>query len=132
MEWYITDENMVNGWIDCGFLMKKYSKSSRQELPWAATCPLNHATVVVFQLYISHLPIPPIFWGATSKDRGSFALAMSLSTQVKLRMNFQISLLMKYNPLYINGSIVINDSSTMTQIQKHCLSHLLVVCFLKD
>jgi hypothetical protein len=100
-EWYIMDENMVNGWTDYGFLMKKYSKSSRQELPWPATCPLNHATVVIFQLYISRLLVPPFFWGTTSKGRGSFASAMSLSTQAKLRMNFQVSLLMKNNPLYI-------------------------------
>jgi hypothetical protein len=111
---------------------EKYSKSSRQELPWAATYTLNHATVVVFQLYISHLPVLPFFWGSTSKGRGSFALAMSLSTQAKLRMNFQVSLLMKYNPLYINNSNVLNDSSTTTQIQFHCLSHLLVVCVLNN
>jgi hypothetical protein len=105
---------------------EKYDKSSRQELPWLATCPLNHATVVVFQLYISRLPVPPFFWGATSKGRGSFALAMSMSTQTKLRMNFQVSILIKYNPLYIN------DSLTTTQIQKHYLSHLLVISALND
>jgi hypothetical protein len=116
MEWYIADENMINWWTDCGFSMKKYNKSSKQELPWAAMCLLNHATVVVFQLYISRLPVPPFFWGATSKDRGSFALAMSLSTQAKLRMNFQISLLMRTNPLYINDSNDINDSLTTIQI----------------
>jgi hypothetical protein len=132
MEWHIANENMVNGWIDCGFSMKKYNNSSRQELLWAATCPLNYAIVVIFQLYVSRLPVPPFFEGATSKGRGSFALAMSLSTQTKLRMNFQISLLMQYNPLYINDSNVINDSSTTTQIQKHCLSRLLVVCVLNN
>ena len=132
MEWYITDENMINGWTDCGFLMEKYNKSSRQKLPWPATCPLNHAIVVVFQLYISRLPVPPFFWGATSKGRGSFASAMSLSTQAKLRMNFQVSLLMKNNPLYINDSNDINDSLTTTQIQKHCLSRLLVISALND
>jgi hypothetical protein len=38
---------------------------------------------------------------------------MSLSTQAKLRMNFQISLLMKNNPLYINDSND-NDSNPKT------------------
>jgi hypothetical protein len=33
MEWYFAHENMVNKRIDCGFSMKKYSKSSRQQLP---------------------------------------------------------------------------------------------------
>jgi hypothetical protein len=132
MEWYITDENMVNGWKDCGFSMRKYSKSSRQELPWPATYPLNHAIVVVFQLYISRLPVPPFFWGATSKGRGSFASAISLSTQAKLWMNFQVNLLMKINPLSINDSNDINDSLTTTQIQKHCLSCLLVNSALND
>jgi hypothetical protein len=95
-------------------------------------CSLNHTTIAVFQLYVSRLPVPPFFGGATSKGRGSFALAMSLSTQAKLWMNFEVSLLMKYNPLYINNSNVINDSSTTTQIQKHRLSRLLVVCVLND
>jgi hypothetical protein len=63
---------------------------------------------------------------------GSFASAMSLSTQAKLRMNFQVSLLMKNNPLYINDSNDINDSLTMTQIQKHCLSRLLVISALNN
>ena len=39
---------MINGWIDYRFLIKKYNKSSRQELPWAAMYFLNHAIVVVF------------------------------------------------------------------------------------
>jgi hypothetical protein len=47
-------------------------------------------------------------------------------------MNFQVSLLMKNNPLYINDSNDINDSLTTTQIQKHCLSHLLVISALND
>jgi hypothetical protein len=132
MEWYFAHENMVNRWTDCGFLMKKYSKSSRQQLPWAATCPLNHAPVVVFQLYVSRGPVPPFFGCATSKGRDSFASAMSVSTQAKLRMNFQISLLMKINPLYKNNSNDINDFSTTTQIQKHCLSRLLVILVLND
>jgi hypothetical protein len=132
MEWYFTDENMVNGWIDCGFSMKKYSKSSRQELPWPAMCPLNHATIVVFQLYISRLLVPPFFWGATSKGKGSFASAISLSTQAKFWMNFQVSLLMKMNPLYINDPNDINDSLTKIQIQKHCLNRLLVISTLND
>jgi hypothetical protein len=132
MEWYIVNENTINGWTDCRFLMKKCINSSSQELPWTATWPLNHATVVVFQLYGSRFPVPPFFWGATSKDRGSFALSMSLSTQTKLRMNFQVSLLMKNNPLYINDSNVLNDLYTTTQIQFHCLNHLLVICVLID
>jgi predicted transcriptional regulator len=67
-----------------------------------------------------------------SKGRGSFALAMSLSTQAKLQMNFQVSLSMKINPLSINDSNDINDSLRMTQIQKHCLSRLLVISVLND
>jgi hypothetical protein len=132
MEWYITDENMINGWTDCGFLMKKYNKSSRQELPWPATCPLNHAIVVVFQLYISCLPVPPFFWGATSKGKGSFASAMSLSTQAKLQMNFQVNLFIKKNPFHITQKNHKHDSLTTTQIQKHCLSRLLVILALND
>jgi len=132
MKWYITDENMVNGWKNCRFLMKKYNKSSMQELPRPATCPLNHAIVVVFQLYISRLLVPPFFWGAMSKGRGSFASAMSLSTQAKLRMNFRVSFLMKNNPLYINDSNDRNNSLTTTQIQKHRLSRLLVISGLND
>jgi hypothetical protein len=38
------------------------------------------------------------------KGQGSFASAMLLSTQAKLRMNFQVSLLMKNNPFSINDS----------------------------
>ena len=132
MKWYIMDENMVNGWKDCGFSMKKYNKSSRKELPRPATYSLNHATVVVFQLYISRLLVPPFFWGTMSKDRNSFASAISLSTQAKFRMNFQVSLLMKINPLSINDSNDLNDSLTTTQIQKHCLNHLLVISALND
>jgi hypothetical protein len=88
--------------------------------------------VVVFQLYVSRGPVPPFFGCATSKGKDSFASAMSLSTQAKLRMNSQVSLLMKNNPLYINNSNDINDSPTTTQIQKHCLSRLLVISVLND
>ena len=132
MEWYIANENTVNGWIDCGFLMKKCINSSSHELPWAATWLLNHATVVVFQLYVSRLPVPPFFWSTKSKGRNSFALSISMSIQAKLWMNFQVNILMKNNPLYINDSNVLNDLSTTTQIQFHCLSRLLVICILID
>jgi hypothetical protein len=132
MEWYFANENMVNRWTDCGFSMKKYSKSSRQQLPWVATCPLNHAPVVVFQLYVSRNPVPPFFGCAMSKGKDSFAFAISLSTQAKLQMNFQVNLLMKNNPLYINDSNDINNSPTTTQIQKHCLNHLLVISVLNN
>jgi hypothetical protein len=80
-------------------------------------------------LVVQQLPLgPTTFFATTSKGKGSFASTMSLSTQVKLGMNFQVSPLMKYNPLYINNSNDINDSLTTTQIQKHCLSCLLAVC----
>jgi hypothetical protein len=59
-----------------------------------------------------------------SKGRGRFAFAMSLSTQTNLWMNFQVSLLMENNILYINNWIVLNDSSTTTQIQNHWTSRL--------
>jgi hypothetical protein len=88
--------------------------------------------VVVFQLYVSRGPVPPFFGCATPKGKGNFASTMSLSTQAKLQMNFQVSLLMKNNPLYINDSNEINNSPTTTQIQKHFLSRLLVTSILND
>jgi hypothetical protein len=49
------------------------------------------------------MPGPPYFWDTMSKGRGRFAFTMSLSTQAKLRMNFQVKLLMENNIPYINN-----------------------------
>jgi uncharacterized Tic20 family protein len=124
MEWNIVDENMLEWWTYYRCMMKKYTKSSRQDLSWAAMCPLNHAIIVIFKSYVSRLSAPPFLFCTTSKDRDNFALSMSLSTQAKLWMNFQVSILMKYNPPYTNNSIVLNDSSTTTQTQNHYMSCL--------
>jgi hypothetical protein len=72
------------------------------------------------------------FFGRHVKRHGQLCLGHVTIYISKAADELPNQILMKNNPLYINDSNVLNDSSTTTQIQFHCLSRLLVVCVLKQ